>query len=141
MPYVLKQKFNVAELSGIVKPLKRALLVISEEVLRDIYFRLFLQHDFDVRAVSFGDHRTMTSHLNSTDLLVIDLLDSQNSDRMEFLKILSRDFPAMSVITVGYQLSEQTLNKIMALGVVGHLDRKFSRPEDLVKIAKSIKQF
>src|SRR3989344_1165428 len=106
MPYVFKQKFNVAELAGVVSPSRKVLLVISEDTLRDIYYRLFTQHNFDVSSAAFGDHVAMAGHLGSAGLLVIDFKNPEEDDKLEFLKIISSDFPQVSVITIGHALDE-----------------------------------
>ncbi len=138
MDYVSRQKFNINELVNAPRNQKRVLLVISEEYLREIYCRHLEANDFEVFVSNFGNHPVIARFLNFSDILIIDLKNSEEDDKLDFLKIIAREFPQISVITVGHGLDEKLLRPLMALGVVGHLDRRFSRPQDLIDIAKTI---
>src|SRR3989344_4836625 len=138
MDYVTRQKFNINELTNVPRIQKRVLLIIGEEYLREIYCRHLEAVDFEVLVSNFGNHFAIAKFLNSSDILIIDLKNSEEDDKLDFLKSISREFPRISIITIGHSLDEKRLLPLMALGVVGHLDRRFSRPQDLVNIARTI---
>src|SRR3989338_11438653 len=129
MLYVLKQKFNIADLAEFPHTDKSVLLVVSEENLREIYRRHLEISGFAVKSADFGNHPEIARHLGAIDLLIMDLRDSREPDKLAFLKLLKQDFPGVSVITIGLGLDEVILQSLMALGVVGHLDRKFRSEE------------
>lgn len=138
MVYLLKQKFNIRELTELAKPLKRVLLVVEDEVLSEIYRRHLEAHEFEVRALAFGDHLKIVSHLGHCDLLVLEIRHAQETAKLEFLRIVARQYPYIPAVTVGFGLEEQILRILMDLGVVGHLDRRFSQPRDLVTMIKTV---
>lgn len=135
--YITKQKFNLRELVGPLAPTKIILLVINEENLREIYRRQLIAHNFQVYASPLGDVVAMAHYLNSADLLIVELADTSD-DKLEFLKIISKDFSNLPIVTVGHTVSGSILAKVMSLGVVSHFDRKFSRPADLAQIVKAL---
>lgn len=138
MAYLLKQKFNINELAGLSSRAKSVLLVMSEENLREIFERHLQIHGFKTIGCHFANHAQVALALPNCDLLVIDFKASQEAqDKLEFLKIVNRNFPRISVVTVGSALENVLLEELMALGVVGHLDRRLTRPGDLVAIVKT----
>ncbi|MEK7618348.1 MAG: hypothetical protein AAB410_04330 [Patescibacteria group bacterium] len=137
MAYITKQKFNIRELVGSLPPTKTILLVINEENLREIYRRQLIEHNFQVNTAVFADVVAMARYLNSADLLIVELANTSD-EKLEFLRIITKDFSNLPVITVGHTISGNILEKVMSLGVVSHLDRKFSRPADLALMVKTL---
>lgn len=138
MAYLLRQKFNINELVSLSNRAKKVLLAMSEENLREIYERHLKIHGFKTIGCHFANHAQVALALPDCDLLVIDFNAAQESqDKMEFLKIINRNFPKIPVVTVGNALGNVLLEKLMALGIVGHLDRRLTRPADLAAIIKT----
>ncbi|MBI3231966.1 MAG: response regulator [Candidatus Doudnabacteria bacterium] len=138
MAYFTKQKFKISDLARVPKSGPSVLLVISEESLREIYLRHLLRHNFEVNCAAFGNPYSISQYLDEADLLVLDIKNFQEADRLKFLKALAQKFPSLPVVTIGLGLSEAYIKTIMALGVAGHLDRQFSRPEDLAQVVKTL---
>lgn len=138
MAYFLRQKFNINELVSLSNRAKKVLLVMSEENLREIYQRYLEAQGYETVGCHFANHAQVALALPNCDLLVIDFNTAQEGqDKMEFLKIINRNFPKIPVVTVGSALESVLLEKLMALGIVGHLDRRLTRPGDLAAIIKT----
>lgn len=137
MVFLSKQKFNVQELAEVIKPKRNVLLIMGEEPLGEVYRRHLNDHDFVVDVYDFAEVVEIARRLNSASLLVMELRHDAGNRQLEFLKAVKRDFPNISVITVGQAIEDEILSKLMDLGVIGHLDRRFSRPQDLVVLAKT----
>src|SRR3989344_4043730 len=138
MRYFLKQKFDIAELVELPKSNKTALLIINEDTLSDIYRKHLQENNFQVIAVRFSDPESIADSLKLVDLLIMEMNAQETRDRLGFIKTLSENHPQIAVITIGNSLDNETLNTLMGLGAVGHLDRKFSRPQDVIQIAKTL---
>ncbi len=138
MSYVLKQKFNIADLAEVSPARARVLLVLEEQLLGEIYRRHFFSHGFEVELAHERDLLRVADLLKRADLVVMDFSLENHGPRLQFLKWVRQGFPRISVITVGHALEDSIMNRIMDAGVAGHVDRKFSRPMDIIEIAKTL---
>lgn len=138
MVYVLKQKFNIADLAQVNPVRARVLLVLEEQLLGEIYRRHFFSHGFEAELAQERDLLRVTDLLKTSDLVVMDFSLENHGPRLQFLKWIRQGFPRISVITVGHALEDSIMNRIMDAGVAGHVDRKFSRPMDIIEIAKTL---
>ena len=136
--YLIKEKFNFRDLANVVLLQKRVLLVIDEITLQDIYVRHLEAQQFLVTTAKFADFFAIAEAVKSADMLILDFNKFIFNQRLEFLKSLVKSFPHLPVITIGFSLEEEMLSSLMALGIVGHLDRKLSRPQDLLALIKTL---
>jgi len=138
MHYLIKQDFNFQDLVDWPRFSNRVLLIINEEPLRQIYSRHLLENRFEVFASDFGNFHEISKKLETVNLMVLELKPKQEEDRLEFLKTVVNHYPKVSIITIGHALKTESLESLMALGAAGHIDRKYSRPQDIVYLANTI---
>ena len=138
MNYLLKQKFNIADLVEIPSEKVEVLLVLEEPSLGEIYHRHFLQQGYEANLADFTNLDYVSALLPTAALIVMDFYAHSQQPKLEFLRHVRKNFPRVSVITVGHALEDHVMHQLMEAGVVGHVNRKFSRPFDIIEIAKTI---
>lgn len=135
MPYLFKQKLNIGDFSAAQVMRKKILIHEPENYLSQIYVSYFRQQNFDVRRCPDLKHLSDHAKSFSPDLLVCSL---EAGGSGEWLINFKQFFRAVSVVTIGFDTGSDTLKKLMAAGCSGHLNRRLSRPQDLVDIVKTI---
>lgn len=133
-PVLFKQKFYLRDDMAMNHPRPKLILILEpEEYLVAIYGRYFLQPHF--RLKTLGDMHEEGPDF-SPDLLII------NTDAyFEWLVKLKKDFPNLPVISIGDSLTAGQLKQLMSYGVTSHINKKFSRPNDMVTLTKTILMF
>ena len=134
MAYLFKQKLNIADLVSAGQIRKKVLIYEPEEYLSALYAHYLQKHNFDVKhcpdlanlreaIVNFEPH----IFVFCSDAPIFKLLPQLNSC-----------LPGMHLVSTGLNCSHERLNELMSAGVLNHLNRRLSRPQDLVVIINSI---
>jgi DNA-binding NtrC family response regulator len=135
--YLTKEKFNIHDLVNLsVKP-HRILVISPDEALRQIYQRHLEADQFVVRSSHFEDWLKIAEDLITFDLLILDIVNERLTEQQKWLSELRGNYPSVKIITVGMGLSETDLTTLMSAGIVGHIDKKLTRPQDLVLLIKT----
>ncbi len=142
--YVTKEKFNIQDLVELAVKPSRVLLISPDEMLAQIYQRHLEAHQFVVSSQRDQALLSEMAELVKCDLLILDIINDRLVEQQKWLMSLRDAYPSIKIITVGMGLSETDLTRLMSAGIMGHIDRKLTRPQDLVILIKSIinpKQF
>lgn len=131
MAYLFKQKIILSPAA----PASLVFVVEPEEYLLDLYCRYLLTGEFLVKGFKALDALD-ANHVPAPDVVVINTRFLQQPD---FPKFRASLFPApVKIISVGMVQDQDFVHNLMSLGVSGHLERRLSRPQDLVEIVKAI---
>ncbi len=136
MSYLFKEKFNIGDLVNIQTQTNRVVICEPEDYLAALYAHYLSRHNFDIKHCPQVETLTGVLKLFSPRILVFNV-DAQKSGRRLILG-LRRQFPGISVITVGYNTSGELIKELMSAGVSGHIDRRLSKPKDLIHIVKAV---
>ena len=131
MAYLFKEQFHIFELANLA-PRKKLLIFEPEEYLAGLY-ALYLQDDFQVSHCQAFE-QVKPSILNFNPHVLVYNIDHDSAVRA--LLDLKTAFPRLLLFSTG--LSANKLKELMEAGVIGHINRKFSRPQDLAVIVKSV---
>lgn len=137
MSYVFKQKLNIGDLVEIETARQRVLVSMPYADLSGLYAHYLRSQDFVVsESLSLGELLKDIAEFRP-HLAVISTDYEQNS--LAVLKVVKRIknfFPELPLVSVGDGLSVETLKNFMSEGVVSHIERRFSRPHDVVTMVK-----
>jgi len=139
MTYLFKQKLNLSDLADFSRAGEKILVYEPDAYLADLYRHYLRVHNFDVKhcpdlariSEQISEHRPK---------LVIFNTDSPGAwlKVKTMLSALIAAFPGLRVVSTAYNINAQGLSELMSLGVSSHINRRLSRPEDLVVIVKNI---
>jgi hypothetical protein len=139
MAYLFKQQFNINDL--VVLKEKTSSVVIVEP---DIYLAKLAE--LHLTAGGFMVYCS-NSHLQLEQILqgfapraLLINPDSYDSLHQAAVNIaqINKSFPYVSIVTITHNLEAEALKELMAAGLAGHINRKLSRPGDVVTIIKSL---
>jgi len=133
MAYFLKEKINLEDLAAVENFRKAIVIVEPEEYLLDLYCEYFNRHNFHVRGCGSIDLLEKLLEQHRPHLLIINvgfLLKAGSS----FLAKNSQDI-GFKILSIGYNTDLEAVKKIMPLGVAAHIDRRTTKPQDVVDIA------
>jgi len=140
MAYLFREKFKVSDLAVLQRRPGRLVLIMElEDYLRELYAKHFSDNDLKVvhctRAEELFEHvRTYGPQL----LLVnIDVLD-RFSRMLGLLKLVRASFSRLPVVAISSGLDVDGLKELMDIGISSHIDRRFTRPADVVHVVKAI---
>ena len=136
MSYLFKEKFNIADLVDTQTQVRRVVICEPEEYLASLYGHYLSQHNFDIKHCPQIDGLKELLFSFSPRLLVLNI-EAGNLQRGLVLNLL-RQFPNIGVITMGYNTGGDVVKELMDAGICGHVDRRLSRPKDLLYIVKAV---
>lgn len=139
MAYIFRRKFDIRELAAPVQQAKRVLIAEPEEYLRALYAHHLSDEDFFVKPCA--DAEALAGHIVAfiPDVLVINAcLHGTAASTARYLRQLCSRHPSLLVVTLGFGDSPEEVKHLMATGVSAHLDRKFSKPRDIVEIIRTL---
>ncbi len=139
MAYLFKQKLTLGELVDISLPIHRILLHEPEEYLAGLYRHHLTKHNFQV------EHCPSVNLLNAhilnfkPTLLVFSVDESDNvKTSANWLLHIKKQNPEIFIITTGLNTNSEILKTLLNVGVSSHINRRLSRPQDLVILAQTI---
>ena len=139
MAYLFKQKLNLADLAG--RPIigHRVLIHEPEGYLAALYEHYLKAHNFDIKHCP--DLAALKQYIAEfkPQLLILNAQSAAGPKGGRFWDInFKKDFPELIIVTTGYNLGVQVLSKLMDAGACGHIDRRLSRPGDLVVMVNAL---
>src|SRR5690242_19928466 len=134
MAYLFKQKLRLEELANLPQVQNRVLVFEPDDYLGALYRRYLTAHNFEVRHCP--DLALLHAALAAfgPNLLVF------SADHLRPERAISnffQAFPGLKIITTAYNLNQEAVSGLLAAGVLSHMNRRFSRPADLVILAES----
>lgn len=139
MAYLFKKKFDIRELVNLDERPRRVFVVEPDHDLLLIYGGYLQDHGFEVELGKNEDFLIQRLKSQKPHLLLINaelLYQSQHLKRV--LGVLAQEMSMFLVVSVGYDLSYEQVKEIMSIGAVSHVDRRFSRPHDVIMLIKSL---
>jgi hypothetical protein len=139
MSYIFKQKFQLSDLAGLRQERKRIVIFEPEEYLAALYGHYLYAHNFDIKHC-WNINKLREAIINFQPELLIFCADTSQP----LLKTslipggLISEFPNLKVVSTGYNLNSQGIGELMAVGVISHINRRLSRPQDIVEIVKTL---
>ncbi len=137
MAYIFKQKFDIRELTGQPKAVKRVMVFEPEIDLCGLYAYHISAADYFVKSCS--NSGVFINHLQEflPHLLLVNhqAVLSQSSS---FFKKIRQEHPELLVITIGLGAGAEDLKNLMSSGVSAHLDRRTTKPQDIVAVIASL---
>ena len=135
MPYIVKQKLKIEDLVSLPKQPARVLVFEPSAYLGALYRHYFGLHGFEAMHSPDLDGLPQVLSVFLPGLLVF----SAEQPRPEAaLRPLLRDFPGLKIVTTAYNLNHAVVSRLMSAGVLSHINRRFSRPQDLVVLARTL---
>lgn len=128
MTYIAKQKITIITSS---RPPLRVLVAQLDPILNRLYIR-HLEKDFEV-SPSLSHSRLENDILVFAPNLVLLNADTPGVFPHTLARLRSM-FASLPIITTGLDTSEEQLGLLMAAGVAGHINRKFTHPRDISTI-------
>ena len=137
MAYMFQKKIYVDWSKLKSAPARQILIVEPEDSLFLLYFRHLSQNDFDVLRCESLNSLQNSLASKRPDLCLINPVHPEGLGRgVKLLKLINKNFPALPVVTIAYNLSTDEIKQLMETGVVSHIDRSLTKPKDVVHIAK-----
>ena len=137
MAYIFRQKLNLNELAVLESPSKKILLAEPEEYLLQLYSRYLDLHNFEVHHCQ--DPLLLQNALPKYNPHLL-ILNIDASSARATLRSVRSSWPHLPIVTIGYNVEPATLRNLMTMGISSHIDRRMTRPQDLVIIAQTILQ-
>ena len=138
MNYIYKQKFQLTDLVPLPELNKKVLIYEPSYELGQVYSQHLSRRNYLVTHCT--NLELIKQHLVYWQPhLVLFSIDGLaiNLDLFAKLSGLRQD-QGLQVITLGYEVSDEILKKLMSMGVASHVNRKLSRPRDLVEIIDNV---
>jgi len=136
---MFKQKFNISDLVDLQQ--KQLFVVVAEPItdLAALYKRYLSQSGFVVNHHSDAESLHAALGVLQPDVL---LLSSQQYEKVNQVvaavkKALEQN-PKLYIITVGFDTPSDHLQQYMNAGIASHINRKTSRPNDVVDIIHTL---
>lgn len=131
MAYLFKQRLILPSTT----PASLVFVVEPEEYLLDLYCKYLIAETFVVKGFKALEDIGAGSAF-APDVVVLNTALLRQPD---FPKFKSDFLPApVKIISIGIVEDQDIISKLMSLGVAGHLERRLSRPQDLVEIVKAV---
>src|ERR1051326_4455806 len=139
MTYIFKEKLNLLELSGKTTESYKVLTVGLEEDLGRLYESYLASRGLNVaHCYSFdAAHKHIETHL--PHLVLINIAEPKPTRQLlSLLYQIKLLYPSLLIVSLGQNINHEFFKQIMSAGVCSHVDRRFSRPQDLVDIITTL---
>jgi DNA-binding response OmpR family regulator len=140
MPYIFKNKFDIRELVGQPVQARRILIAEPESYACALFAYHLTAEDYFVK--SCGDLASFHSHLGqfAPNIAVVNPVLVGNGIRRaaSFLRQVKERYPSLLLMTVSLNGDAQDIKHLMAAGVNAHVDRKFTKPQDVIALIHSL---
>ena len=139
MQYIIQEKFHIAKVSNVNFFDFPVLLFEQENSLAGIYVKHFAQKNFVCHTCN-----SLNTLFNAVKVVMPKVLVLGFPENINFSEIVSQianlknSFKLLPIICYSYSLPAELVKELMALGVFSHIDRKFSRPRDLVNLVECL---
>lgn len=139
MRYIVKQKLNIADLVNIKQQNHKILLYEPEDFLAGLYLKHLIGGDFEVKHSPVLE--LLYGHIKEFNPKVIIFNLDTSIDintKINWLKNFKKESPEVYIITTGFNTTSEILRIILGLGISSHINRRLSRPQDIVVLAKTL---
>lgn len=139
MSYYIQQKFQITDFLSPKLPQKKITVAADDDELRRLYCFYLHQHNFQAFPCAGVD--SVHEHLKNFQphlLLFCMNGEGKQRDALRHITVLSRQYPELKIVTIGIISRHDELKEILDLGVCGHIDRKLTRPRDIIEVVKVI---
>lgn len=141
MPYLLKQKFNITELAP-AQAVKHVMLVEPEYYAREVYLKHLSENGYGSSYSTNIPAALVILQAFRPDAIILSPHSEKTFENFIYgLSAIRRIHPQMPMVTVGNSLPVNVLSEIMSLGVVGHLEKKLTRPGDIIAVIKTVLEY
>ncbi len=138
MAYIFKQKLRIEDLVDLPVREKKVLIHEPEEYRAALYGSYLRDHNF---VVDFCPHifflndsvKTFSPHL-----LIFNLEGDGQGSKIAWLLSFKQRFPNVLVVTLGFNTDAETLKLLMPAGLSSHINRRLSKPQDIVEVVKAL---
>jgi len=141
MAYIVKEKFNIFDLVPEAGGGKSVIVAEPEWYLAKMYQKHLLSNGFKVRLAGepYEIHGLLRAAPTNAVLLNIEMYEHSNAASQHIAHIME-NFPGVIIVTVGFDTAGEDLKKYMSAGIGSHMNRKMSKPGDVVHIFKTLLQ-
>lgn len=139
MDYIFKQKLQLADLAGLQSRPKRILIYEPESDLAALYAYYLREHNFEIKHCFNTD--AIRQHVVSFQphLLIFSADGPELSLKIKpIAATLIKEFPGLNLVSTGYSVSGRRIGELMSIGVISHINRRLSRPQDVVDVVKMV---
>lgn len=137
MDYLFKQKINLKDVYTERIGEKLVLVFEPEEYLLDLYCYYFKNFNFQTIGCRDLDLIEHLAKKADPHLLVINIQFLKQGDFLNIKQL----FPMAKILSIGYNEDGNAIKKAMACGASSHIDRKTTKPMDIIHIAKNLLDF
>lgn len=140
MNYLKKQKFNILELIETSSNL-RILFYEPHLTLGEIYKNYLRQKKYEIidcyeltdleDLISKNEPHTVIFSIHNLNIF---------SEIVKKIQRVSNKYSRLPILSYAYELPAEHVSNLMKAGIVSHVDRKFSKPKDLVFLIETILQ-
>lgn len=139
MSYLYKQKLNLMELVPVVPAKKTILIFEPEEYLLALYSGYLTNHEFVVRPCTEAEELELKIGEHDPDLLMFNTQIFQEILEIKrILQSLKKQYPELPIVTISHNLDSNLIKELMNEGISSHIERKLTRPKDIVFVAKTV---
>ena len=139
MSYIHKQKFNISDLVPEDLRVRHVLVVEPEYYSRQLYVKHLREHGFKpAHSSDLSEGLVLLKSLKPQAAILSPHAESSYENFIYALSLVRKMYPELPIITVGEALPVSVLAEIMGLGVSGHLEKKLTRPGDIVTVINAI---
>src|SRR5947209_1233017 len=132
MAYLFKQRLDLLSLAPLDLEVKKVSVAVGDVYLSQLYQRHLSDRGFEVFLCRSVD--AVHEHINifRPHLLLLGLDGNERKFAIvPFLLKLKMTQPELFIVTVGNNVNSETLRKIMNAGASSHIERQYSRPQDI----------
>jgi DNA-binding NtrC family response regulator len=139
MAYLFREKINLLDLANLEQKNSRVLTVGVEDFLRDLYEAYLKKSEIALAHCKSVDAAHSYIKIYQPELLILGVEQLRSfQPTLSFLYQVRLFYPSLPVVSVGFDTDHQFLRQAMSAGVCSHIDRRHTRPQDVVLIVKSL---
>lgn len=138
MAYIFREKFKISDLAPQAALVKKIMLLDEDEDLLNFYGSLLAQKNFEIVACPSLPEVDGLVRRHRPKALICNLdIFSSPTEFVRLLDSLRKFYPELLCITHTIKFGQNDLRQLMSAGVSGHIERRFSRPSDMVMVVRA----
>jgi DNA-binding NtrC family response regulator len=139
MAYLIRQQFNINDLLPIEKASNTVAILEPESYLAKLYEKYLVAHGFTVNHCLEPESLDNFLVQSFPDVLLFNPESyGKTKYAIEIIERMVSNFPKLLVVTIGYNIEPEDLKKFMSAGITSHINRKLSKPQDVVEVVRMI---
>lgn len=132
MSYIFIEKTQIPKIIPQKQLGRRVLVVEPEADFLNLICHVLGRENFEVKPLLYFEKISTAMTEHQPEIVVISTSFLTHPEFGEFKK--NSEFSQVKLISLGNLSEHENLRGVMNTGFSGHLDRKFSRPQDLVNL-------